>query len=434
MYKDYKGLYASLRWCALIIGLLFAADGIQAQNNNFTESPYTRFGLGRLGERTTISGHSMGGLGVGLRQGTYVNAVNPASYSAVDSMTFIFDFGASTGITWYAENGKKDNRKMGNIEYFAMLFPISKSIAMSAGVLPYSASGYQFGSVDQVEGGSVQYTRKYLGTGNLNDLYVGIGATPFKNFSIGANASFLFGRFTHSRQVIFSTEAPYNPVHLSTLYLKAAKFDFGMQYHFPLKSDRSLVIGAVYSPRVKMHSELTQIKNQVQNGVVVESETQEYIKGMGYYTLPHTLGIGFSYEKKDKLLLGADVQYSKWKGEKFYKSDCKFQDRIRVSLGGEIIPDINAVGIWPKVRYRFGLHGENSYLKVPTKGGVYQGYHIVGAVFGIGIPLNDRRSFVNVSLEYDRLIPKEGMIKENALKLTFGLTFNESWFKKLKLN
>jgi len=54
----------------------------------------------------------MGGLGVGLRQGTYVNAVNPASYSAVDSMTFIFDFGASTGITWYAENGKKDNRKM----------------------------------------------------------------------------------------------------------------------------------------------------------------------------------------------------------------------------------------------------------------------------------------------------------------------------------
>lgn len=148
MYKDYKGLYASLRWCALIIGLLFAADGIQAQNNNFTESPYTRFGLGRLGERTTISGHSMGGLGVGLRQGTYVNAVNPASYSAVDSMTFIFDFGASTGITWYAENGKKDNRKMGNIEYFAMLFPISKSIAMSAGVLPYSASGYQFGSVE----------------------------------------------------------------------------------------------------------------------------------------------------------------------------------------------------------------------------------------------------------------------------------------------
>ena len=63
-----------------------------------------------------------------------------------------------------------------------------------------------------------------------------------------------------------------------------------------------------------------------------------------------------------------------------------------------------------------------------------KGYHIVGAVFGIGIPLNDRRSFVNVSLEYDRLIPKEGMIKENALKLTFGLTFNESWFKKLKLN
>lgn len=434
MYKGHKGLCALRHWGALLAVLLLAAGSMQAQNNNFTESPYTRFGLGRLGDRTTIAGHSMGGLGIGLRHGSYINPANPASYSAVDSMTFIFDLAASSGVTWYAEGGKSDNRTMGNLEYITMLFPLSKSVGMSAGILPYSAAGYQFGSVAQVNGGTTEYTRKYLGSGNLNELYLGIGVSPIKNLSIGANASFLFGRFTHSRQVIFTTEAPYNPVHVNILQLKAPKFDFGLQYDLSLGKERSLVFGAVYSPSVKLHSDYTRLKNQVQGAVIVESETQEHLKGTDYYSLPDVFGLGVSYTQTNKLLLGADLQYSKWSDAKFYKSECEYQDRFRLTLGGEIIPDVNGVGMWKKVRYRFGLHGENSYMKVPTQGNVFKGYNIVGAIVGMGIPLNDRRSFLNLSLEYDRLIPKSGMVTENALKLTLGLTFNESWFKKLKVN
>lgn len=418
----------------LIATLLIGASNMQAQNNNFTESPYTRFGIGRLGDRATIAGHSMGGLGIGLRQGSFINPVNPASYSAVDSMTFIFEFGASAGASWYAENGNKNSRKMGNIEYISMLFPITKFMAVSAGILPYSAAGYEFGSVETVTGGNMEYTRKYLGTGNLNDLYLGIGINPIKNLAIGANASFLFGRFTHSRQVIFSTEAPYNPVFAYTLRLRAPKFDFGAQYTLPLKKNKSLTFGAVYSPRVTIDSHLTQVKNQVQNGVVIENETEELADGTGYYTLPNIFGIGVSYNNTDKLLLGADIQYSKWEGEKFYKSECKFQNRIRLSLGGEVIPGINSPNPWKRIRYRFGVHGENSYLKVPTPGDIYKGYHRIGGIIGMAIPLNDRRSFVNLSIEYDRLLPKKGMVTENSLKLTLGLTFNEAWFKKLRIN
>ena len=54
---------------------------IMAQNN--TNSPYTRYGYGDLGDHSFGAGRAMGGVGIGLRSPLQVNPLNPASYSCM---------------------------------------------------------------------------------------------------------------------------------------------------------------------------------------------------------------------------------------------------------------------------------------------------------------------------------------------------------------
>ena len=75
-----------------LVAALLATTGVGmavAQNN--TNSPYTRYGYGQLAEIGSANSRAMGGTAYALRDPLHVNSANPASYSAVDSLTFIFD-------------------------------------------------------------------------------------------------------------------------------------------------------------------------------------------------------------------------------------------------------------------------------------------------------------------------------------------------------
>ena len=67
--------------------------GIYAQSG--TNSPYSQYGLGVLSDQTSGFNRGMNGVGLGFREHNQVNFINPASYSAVDSLSFIFDVGFS---------------------------------------------------------------------------------------------------------------------------------------------------------------------------------------------------------------------------------------------------------------------------------------------------------------------------------------------------
>ncbi len=419
--------------CAMLFCGLFATN-TAAQNHNNSESPYTRFGIGKLGDGASTIGRQMGGLGIGLRQGMYPNPLNPASYTATDSTTFIFDFGISAGNSWQSSSKHTESRTLGNFEYASMLFRVNKFMAMSAGILPYSTAGYQFGSTQQVIGGDIDYSRIYKGSGNLNQVYLGLGVEPFKGLSIGTNMSYLFGDFVHARSVTYNTSSPLNPTFAFHLRLKAIKFDIGAQYSIKLSNNRFLHLGATYSPRSPFKSRYIESEALTQGSTVVSLQ-QDTINGTSFYALPHSIGFGLSYQLANKLILGADIKYSRWASVPYYKSESKLNDYYRVALGGEWTPRPDGRRAINRMTYRFGLHGENSYVLAPTQNLGLKDYYTIGASFGIGIPLVDRRSSLNLSVEYDRLIPSaKTMVNEQYLRFTVGLTFNEAWFKKLRLN
>lgn len=425
----------------LVLSLLcvLGVGEIEGQVTN-VRSPYSGFGYGMHAPRATSGARAMGGIGIGLRDGLITNPSNPASYTAVDSLTFLMDVGASFRLALLQEGEHSDRRLLGNLEYLTMLFPLGKRAAFSAGLMPYTTTGYSFGSVAKLDGDTNERNalRTYQGTGTYNDLYVGLAYKPLRGFSLGVNASYLFGHNTHTRQVTYYTVGALNSLYSEELSLKGLKFDVGAQYELRLDTlkehSRSVVLGATMMPEVRLSTTRTWYHRQLSGTGSGEIMGADTIVGREH-TLPLSLGAGLSYRVADKLLLGADVQYSKWADAKFDQSKALFQDQWQVAIGGEWIPNYRSRGLFGRTRYRFGVQCSNSYLQVPVGVGVYGGYNQYALTAGVGVPLIDRRSMLNIGVDYKYLNPKvAGMVQEHYLGVNIGISFNEGWFRKARVH
>lgn len=411
--------------------LIFTQLSLVAQNN--TNSPYTRFGYGELADRSFGAGRAMGGVGIGLRSPKQINPMNPASYSSMDSLTFLFDFGASAQLSWFDDGVNKQKNVNGNVEYIAMQFPLSRRIAMSIGLLPYSYVGYDFGAYNTQNG--VNYTTKYVGTGGLNDAYVGLSIDIWKKrLAIGANAGFLFGNITHEQNVIFATTGFDNVSYSKRIEVRDIKLDFGLQYTHPLSAKEHLTLGVTYAPGNQLNAKSYNIQQVGTSLDGFESDTINNQK----FDLPDSYGVGLSYVKDNKLTLAADFLYENWGDARYFDQKGDFKNRMRIAAGGEFIPDNTQKAYFSRVRYRAGFHYSNSYLRVDrNQENNYNGhtYNEYGASLGLGLPLVDSRSFVNVSFEYVKVRPEvRTMIDEQYFRFTVNYTFNELWFFKRKVD
>ena len=110
----------------------------------------------------------------------------------------------------------------------------------------------------------------------------------------------------------------------------------------------------------------------------------------------------------------------------------------RVAVGGEYIPDYMRKSYFSRIRYRAGVHYGNSYLRMNRTDAnpSGDGYNEIGASLGLGLPLIDNRSLINISFEYVKKKPevKMNMIDEQYFRFTVNYTFNEAWFMKFKVD
>ena len=176
-----------------------------------TNSPYSQYGLGILSDQSQGFNRGMNGLAIGLRNGNQVNMLNPASYSAVDSLTMIFDVGVSGQLTNFNEGGKKLNAHNADFEYAVMAMRLVKNVGLSVGVVPYTNIGYNYFTTSQMAGTTNYTTETYSGSGGLHQAYLGLGWRPFKGISVGANISYLWGEYEKTVTVVNSDS------HVNTL-------------------------------------------------------------------------------------------------------------------------------------------------------------------------------------------------------------------------
>ncbi|MCD7938568.1 MAG: hypothetical protein LUG98_17045 [Tannerellaceae bacterium] len=417
-----------LKFSRLIIAgvLILSQMSVLAQNN--TNSPYTRYGFGELADRSFGAGRAMGGVGFGLRSSRQINPMNPASYTSIDSLTFIFDFGIAGQVSWFNDGLNSQKNVNGNVEYVALQFPVTKWMAFSVGLLPYSYVGYDYGSVTSDD---VTYVNQYSGKGGLNDLYAGVSIEIWKKrLSVGANVGYLFGNITHDNRLTVYPSQSISERLERKIDVRDIKMDFGIQYTHPLSKTENVTVGAAFSPSRKLNTEAYTTTYQFVTGsttdYLISSDT---VKTKGY-DIPNSYGIGVSYNKQDKLLLAADFLYEDWKSARFGGEKGQFKNRIRVAAGGEYIPDHFNRSFFKRMRYRAGIHYSNSYLKVDDLS-----YDEYGASIGFGLPLLDNRSLVNLSFEFVKIKPgARPLIDEQYFRFTVNYTFNERWFFKFKVD
>lgn len=422
--------------------LLVSVVGSYAQSG--TNSPYSQYGYGVLADQSSGFNRGMNGLGLGFHEHNQVNFLNPASYSSLDSLTFIFDAGVSGQITNFEENGKKKNAKNADFEYVVAAFRFAPHVGISFGMVPFTNVGYSYSFTEYVSSMKTStYTNKYNGSGGLREIYLGVGWEPFKGFSLGVNGGYLWGDYTKS---LVNNYSESNANTLAKNYaadVRSYKLDFGLQYTAKITKEDELTLGLTYTMGHKIGGDATcqVIMNNTQTSV---SDTTLYPKNGGLdLELPHMFGAGLALNHANKLKLGVDYTLQQWSKieypEYFVENQVPtyslrknlFTDRHKLTVGGEYCPDEEGKTILKRVRYRAGVSYATPYLKINGADGPKE----ISASFGFGIPIINRynnRSILNISAQWVRQDTKN-YITENMFRINIGLTFNEKWFAKWKV-
>lgn len=412
-----------LKHIFLVLLFVLCAGSVWAQNA--TNSPYTRYGYGALEDAVPSNGKAMGGLAIGLRDKESINFANPASYTAMDSLTFLFDGGVTLQNTNFNDGTYRLNAKNSSVNYFAMQFRINKIYAMSFGLTPYSNVGYNLSQVYDDDVAADNYSiLNFYGDGGLHQVYGGIGMKLLRNLSIGGNFSYIWGDIYHISSQVFPTNASAMVLaKTENVDVRSFKMDFGAQYVHRINSKNRVVLGAVFSPKQRLNNSATEA---VALGSAVTLNDTVVVT-----QIPMSIGAGVTYVYDDRLTVGMDVMYQQWSKVNFMNSTNVFVDRTKISVGAEYLPALYGAGFFNHVKYRAGAYYSLPYYKIDGSRAAKE----YGVSVGMGLPVARSGSLIHISGQYAHLQGQGASnLSENIFQVTIGLTFNERWFFKRRVN
>ena len=435
-----------------ILFLIFSWFSISFLNGQTTISdPYSRFGIGDLQNSISAENVGMGGIKYAYRSPFNINYSNPASYSAISKNSFVFD----GGILSSSDNLNSTNLKQSNnytcLNHLLFGFPIAKWWKSSFGLTPVSRIGYNISSTNTDSIGDVMH--QYQGSGGINQFYIG-NAFRYKDISIGVNSSYLFGYLNNTQTVYFpvgySNYRDENRININKI-----RFTYGLQYeHTFIDSNTtnikdtskrfshkfkhftngfSIAFGLTYNNSVKIianENTITGHPVSYNDGTLDTINTIQ--NNPAIIKIPQSIGAGFILKKENVFLIGFDYQWTNWSDfydysnySMFGKNDAGLTDNWNAGVGLQIYLKKN----FP---FRMGYRHESALL-------ILNNQKIESNVFtlGCGIPFYNKVAksvtFVNIGLEFGkRGTINEGLIEDNFVRATIGVTIFEKWFTKSK--
>ena len=428
----------------LILATLLLGSAFFANAQSGTNSPYSQYGLGVLSDQTSGFNRGMNGVGLGFHEHNQVNYLNPASYSSLDSLTFIFDAGISGQVTNFEENGVKKNANNSNFEYVVAGFRACRNLGISFGVIPFTNIGYNYTSTGWVNSNStdVSYTNTYDGEGGLHQAYVGAGWSPVKGLSVGANFSYLWGKYTKYISNSYSNAYYKSLTRTYSTQVNSYKVDLGVQYTQQISKKDWVTVGVTYSPGHNLGSsaDMNIISTNAQTST---TDTLAFSIAKAFEQ-PDMFGAGLMWNHNNQWKVGLDYTLQKWgdlkyptfvdseeQGSSYVLRKGIYQDRTKVNLGVQYCYGERSRSFFKRLQYRAGASYATPYYKVNG----FDGPKELSVSAGFGIPIvnsYNNRSFLNISGQWVKSSAKD-LIKENTFRINIGFTFNEDWFKKWKM-
>ena len=407
------------------VGFLLCFASVSAQT--LLNSPYSRFGLGEIGSRSSTANTAMGGTSLAFQSATAVNFANPASYIAYDSLAALFDVGFSyKSHTLTAASAQKGNSI--SFDYLAFGLSVAKWWKTSFGFQPFSTMSY---NIKNVNGTDSTITASFKGNGGVNELYWGNAFRLFNNFSVGFNASYLFGEYSKDRTVI-STDALFaNSVTFNSNQMKGFLLTLGMQYFVPVKEKGKLGFGVIYTPSIPMYSKFqNQTITYISVGGSLYGDTlYQFDDPKVKHSMPQSIGGGISWSKGLKYFIGADFTWTNWASYAVKGINDSLVNSYKIALGGNYTPNPTASKSASRITFSLGGNYEQTYLKL--NGNQLNKW---GANLGVQFPVKRSKTTFGAIFEYGQFgTTQNGLIKEDYFKITASIRIHELWYQRKKL-
>lgn len=419
----------------IIIAVLATMVSLSGYAQSGSLSPYSQYGLGTIADQSQSFSRGMNGVGLALRKGNVVNTLNPASYSSIDSLTMVFDVGMSGQTTHFKENNVSLNAKNANFEYAVGSFRLFRKVGASFGVLPYSNIGYGYSSSMKLDNDFGTVTETYSGSGGLHQAFIGVGWSVIEPLSIGVNTAYFWGTYNRTVETSSSNSNINTIIKNYDANINSYLLTFGAQWQQRLSPRDMLTVGATVGVGHKLGADAScQIINVDTTSFVVSNALE----------VPMTYGFGLGWNHGKNLFVGADLTLQKWGGMDFPEVSTKdnqtiyalrsglLKDRYQVNVGTDFVPNPMSMNLINRIHYRLGAGFATPYYNINGKNGPKE----LSVSAGFGIPLQNRwnnRSILNVSAQWVRTSATD-LITENTFRINLGLTFNERWFAKWKVD
>lgn len=391
------------------------------QNN--TTSPYSAFGVGELANVAYGRNLALGGTGYGIRSSKYLNIKNPASLTAIDSLSFLFETGVNFKSTLSQTSSESELFYDGNLTHVIMGNRINSNLMMSFGMMPYSSIGYTLKSMNPVVNMDAVSTSFWDGTGGLTKYYFSLGGLVTKNLSLGLEGGYLYGPL--NQQITTNFSGTQNIKKTNSRY-SGFTFKGGLQYTADLDDEgTNITFGGTYllSDTLRGKSDVEIL--QVYEGGYVDTTLTASNMSAPTLAIPQSFGAGFSFTWKGKYMFAADYEYSGWGAN----VGSNYVDQHIFSGGIERKP-LNSLNFFDRCSYRVGFRYDSGYIK--AKGIVVDDARMS---LGFGFPVQRTNSMINITLEAGQLGTQNlGLIRERYAKMTLGFSFHDFWFVERKFD
>jgi hypothetical protein len=405
--------------------VLFVFCGLSAFAQLGTSSPYSRFGLGDLQGNAFPVYNALGGGVTALSSSNSVNPSNPASYTSFRANSFLFSTGGLHNTTQIQNSTDKQVVNNSAFSHLTIAFPISSKLGASFGMLPYSNIGYTLNARDTVVNADMIYT----GDGGLSKVYFGGAYEPFKGFSLGINASYLFGGLNRRKKLDYEDESFFDSRSNSSINLKGYYYELGLLYKKELANEKELSFGLTANNNSTLRAKRTNIVETISGPYEIVKDTASNIVEWGEVTLPNYISTGLMYRDGEKWLLIADYSMQNWADYTLLGESDDLSNSMRLSGGLQYTPEFNSVTkYYKRMQYRLGAAYSNTPLTLNDTQ-----LKEMSVSFGFGIPVKKSRTKYDVSFTLgQRGTTDNSLIKEQFVKFGLSVSYDGIWFVKRK--
>lgn len=386
-----------------------------------SNSTYTRFGIGDVEHSTSARLAGVGQLGIAVIDDNTISSLNPASWYKLKGTRFGVDL-SYTGLI-LSDGNESSFYSETDFKGFTFGFPVSEDygIGIAAGLIPYSRVSYK---VNQSITGEDPYTVNFEGKGGMSELFIGSSVLLPGKIAFGAALDYYFGNISYLTNIQFSDPSKF-PAEFEKLN-KATGFGATLGLLTPdisgLFGQGSSISNLHLGVGVKIIPEMDADTLYISRSFTI---VDTMIRARTTMKIPYRLTTGLGFNLFSNYRMNFDYSFQPWSEYELADKKQNFlRDMHKISTGFEYKPgQIIGASAWEQIIWRAGLSYEKTQYIIYNEG--IDQFSIFG---GFSFPLGIENS-IDVAVQYSmRGTNNSGLLKENIIKVNFGISFGEIWF------